>query len=103
MTNQYYSNLPLDEAVTRLNSVETVTLTYGSINTMGEREALDEMIHRLAAEPPELRQRIAFSVDRKLRKRLPKIQSGKFSKKVADEFYYYQLIWGALKRTGTII
>ena len=95
------TDIPTGELLDQLNSVDTVELNYGDFIMKIERFALDQAIREIIERSPEVRTRITASVDRCLRKALPKIKSGRFSRKAANNFYQDLVLWEALKQVGT--
>jgi len=74
-------------------------LTYGDMKVIVEQRALDEARDLIAVGSVQRRRQLQASVDAALRKAYPKIQRGRFSKKVADRFYADLVLWTALKET----
>lgn len=77
--------------------LDGVELHYGDIIVVVEGNRLAETRQAVNDMPAERRQEVQASVDAALRKALPKIQRGRFSKKVADNFYWDLMLWTALK------
>jgi hypothetical protein len=77
-----------------------VLLTYGDVTMAVERALLDQIRKDVAAYTDEQRRRSMLSVDRALRKALPRVRDGKAKRKIMDNFYADLMLWTALKERG---
>jgi hypothetical protein len=93
------SDMSVDEAIAFLDKAGTM-IAYGGIAMKCETRALADAREHVAALSPQGRARSMASVDVALRRSLPKMKSGRFSKKVADNFHSDLLLWHALKEVG---
>lgn len=90
------SQYPIEQVTKHLNDVG-VDICYGEMRLRVERRALDNVRARVATYTPEQRRHSMASVDVALRRALPKMIKGHFSKKTADNFCADVMLWEALR------
>ena len=93
------SSVPTETALAIL-AQHGMTITYGDISMTILSSDFENAQKYVAEKSAEERAAAMLSIDRALRKALPKIRSGHFGKKVSDNFYKDLMFWEALKRAG---
>ncbi|SRR5216684_8178811 len=90
------SSISVEEVMVILKN-DSIELSYGKIMMKAERHVFEEAVTFVQNHTPAERQKMQISIDLALRKALPKLERGRFSKKVADNFHADLLLWEALK------
>ncbi len=100
-TSETRNDTPFDteDVIAYLNE-HGVDLYYGQMSLTVPKSALEEARREIAKSPAIENAEVMRSVDKALRRSLPKMLSGRFSKKVADNFCHDLLLWTALKETA---
>ena len=88
------------EEIMALLDRDGVEIQYGEMMVKAERRALEDARRYVAGLDADQRRRSMLSVDNALRRALPKIKRGHFSKKTADNFHSDVLLWTALKEVS---
>jgi len=94
------SALPIETAIDRLKA--GVEIQYGDVVVLVETRALEQARKDVASLPAEERPQVMQSVDRALRKALPKVSKNVASKKRMDAFYHDILLWTVLKEGSAV-
>jgi len=89
------SSLTISEAMARVEG--GIELRYGDIMIKVERHAFEQAQRHVNNIPLSEHNRLKISIDNALRRALPKMRKGHFSKKTADNFCNDLLLWEALK------
>jgi hypothetical protein len=89
------SQFSLEEVAAIL--ADGVEIQYGEMMLKVERRALDDARHQVQSMPIERLNQLRNSVHNALRRSLPKMRKGNFSRKTADNFHADLLLWQALK------
>ena len=92
------STLPIAKVEELLNAPDVVDFTYGGVVVRAQRTALEEARQCVSDIPPAEREDFTIWVEVALDRAIPKMESGKFSKKTADDFFNDLLLWEALKQ-----
>lgn len=90
------SNLSLEDALALMER-DGVKICYGDIEMVVQTGALAEAHKWVADLHPDDRRKAKLSIDNALRRALPKMVKGNFSKKTANNFHADLLVWEALK------
>jgi hypothetical protein len=89
------SGLGPDELAARL--ADAVTIPYGDFALCVERFLVDNARLNVAAMTPEERRQLMGRVDRALRRNVPRLSTGRFSKKRCDDTAHDLVLWHVLK------
>jgi hypothetical protein len=92
------STLPIAKVEELLNAPDVVDFTYGGVVVRAQRTALEEARQCVSDIPPAEREDFTIWVEVALDRAIPKMESGKFPKKTADDFFNDLLLWEALKQ-----
>jgi hypothetical protein len=92
------SDLPTEKAEELLNGPDVVDFTYGGMVVRAQRRAVEEARQCVSDIPPTEREDFQTWVEVALDRAIPKMESGKFSKKTSDDFFNNLLLWEALKQ-----
>ena len=92
------SNLPITKVEELLTAPDVVDFTYGGMVVRAQRRAVEEARQCVSDIPPTEREDFQNWVEVALNRAIPKMESGKFSKKTADDFFNDLLLWEALQQ-----
>jgi vacuolar-type H+-ATPase subunit C/Vma6 len=89
------SGLPVEEVIERLENA--VEISYGNLRLRIKRHLVDEAREQVASMPPDAKQQMMQAIDRALRRNIPKLETGKVSKKRSDETVSDLILWYVLR------